>query len=292
MIRSMTGYGREERVFKGGLLAVEIRSVNSKYCDLSLRLPKLLLPFESTLRSLVQQRIARGRIELSVTYNGAADRSRTLQLDLPLAQQYRRLLHQLKTKLNLKGEIDVALLVGLRDVISSVEVVQPISGLDKAAEKAISRALDRLDAMRAREGRALAQDTTARIMSIRDAADRIRARAPRVVADHQSRLDARVQQLAGGLKLDPARLAQEVALFAERCDITEELTRIESHLAQFEEMMTRREPVGRSLDFLIQELNREVNTVGSKANDAAIAQEVVAVKSELEKLREQVQNIE
>jgi uncharacterized protein (TIGR00255 family) len=288
----MTGYGREERVFKGGLLAVEVRSVNSKYCDLSLRLPKSLLPFESALRSLVQQRIARGRVEVSVSYNGDADRSRSLQLDLPLAQQYRRLLQQLKTRLKLKGEVDLALLIGLRDVISPVESVQPVAGLQQAAERAIGRALDRLEAMRAREGRALAQDSAARLKTIRTAAERIRARAPQVVADYQQRLDARVQQLAGGLKLEPARLVQEVALFAERCDITEELTRLESHLMQFDEMLARREPVGRSLDFLIQELNREVNTVGSKANDAAITREVVAVKSELDKLREQVQNIE
>ncbi len=288
----MTGYGRDEHAYKGGVIAVELRAVNHKYCDISMRLPKVLAALETGLRKTLQQRFARGRIELSVGLNGSGEVGRALKLDLKLARDYHRLLEQLKKGLKIKGEVDLGMLLGLRDLIVVEESAGLSADLEPLVQRSVTRAMDQLETMRMREGATLARDLAQRIGAIRTGADRIRERAPAVIEDYRRRLEARIQQLAGGIKVDPDRIAQEVAFHAERCDISEELTRLASHLTQFDAMLKSAEPVGRSMDFLIQEMHREVNTVGSKANDARIAQDVVTLKSELEKLREQVQNIE
>ena len=292
MIQSMTGYGRSEGYYGNFAIVVELRSTNHKYCDVVVRLPKFLTALETSLKKRIQQRFTRGRLELAVTINGAAEQTKRLDVDLELAEQYVRILRELKTKLELPGHVDLTLLTGFRDIITVSEMVEATDALVQMIHGLVKEATGRLEAMRRKEGQALAKDLLERLRIIEKSLGRIKSRVPGMVQGYQTRLRERIGQLAQGTKLDQNRLAQEVAIFAERCDVNEELIRLKSHLKQFKAMVRGKEAVGRSLDFLIQEMNREVNTIGSKAGDAAIALDVVGAKSELERLREQVQNIE
>ena len=292
MIESMTGYGRSEGSYRDLAIVAELRSTNHKFCDITVRLPKLLLPLETVLKKQLQQRFTRGRLELAVSINGANEQPKQLDVDLELARQYSRILKDLKTKLELPGQVDLALLMGFRDIITTAELAETTDALAAQVQALLKEAMDRLEVMRRKEGRALVRDLRHRLRVIEQGLRRIQTRIPAMVQGYQTRLHDRIKRLTQGVKLDPGRLAQEVALFAERSDVSEELTRLKSHLNQFKTMIQGKEAVGRSLDFLIQEMNREINTVGSKSSDASIAMEVVGIKSELEKMREQVQNIE
>jgi uncharacterized protein (TIGR00255 family) len=292
MIESMTGYGRSEGSYRDLAIVAEIRSTNHKYCDITVRLPKFLLPLEISLKKQVQQRFSRGRLELAVTVNGAAEQTKRLEVDLELARQYAGILGEIRSKLELPGQVDLAMLMSFRDIITTKDLEAATDELDLRIEKLVEEAMARLKTMRRKEGQSLAKDLRGRIRFIEKTLRRIEVRIPATVRGYQSRLEDRIERLTQGVKLDPNRLAQEVALFAERSDISEELTRLKSHLGQLKTMIGGNKSVGRSLDFLIQEMNREVNTIGSKASDAPIAMGVVGIKSELEKLREQVQNIE
>lgn len=292
MIRSMTGYGRRETASPYGSVVVEARSVNHRFCEVVVRLPRPLGFLEEDLKRLVQGRCARGRIELAVSLPGGIEGRRRLSLDRSLAKQYHRLLQELQKTLRVPGTVDVALLAGLRDLVSVVEEPvdpRPLKGLvGRLAKGAIAD----LDAMRRREGAALERDVRQRLETVREEARLIGERTPLAVQEAFERMKARVQALLAPDVPDHARLIQELALYAERGDVSEELTRLGSHLSQFASALKGRESVGRTLDFLLQEMGREINTIGSKANDAGIAGRVVRVKSELEKIREQVQNIE
>ncbi|HEY5593776.1 MAG TPA: YicC/YloC family endoribonuclease [Nitrospiria bacterium] len=292
MIKSMTGYGRSEGSYRNLVLVAELRSTNHKYCDITVRLPKFLLPLETPLRKRLQERFTRGRLELAVTVNGAAEQTKRLEVDLELARHYVRILKEIKAKLSLPGPVDLAMLMSFRDIVTTGELEEATDELASQIQKRVNEAMDRLEAMRKKEGQALVKDLRQRLRIIEKALRRIETRIPSMVRGYQARLKDRIERLTQGSKLDPSRLAQEVALFAERSDVSEERTRLKSHLGQFKTMIEGSDAVGRSLDFLIQEMNREVNTVGSKSSDAPIAMGVVGIKSELEKMREQVQNIE
>jgi uncharacterized protein (TIGR00255 family) len=292
MIESMTGYGRSEGSYRDFLMVAELRSTNHKYCDITVRLPKFLLPLEAPLKKRLQERFTRGRLELAVTVNGAAGQTKRLEVDLELARQYARILKDVQTKLGLPGQVDLGMLMSFRDIITTAELEEATDELASKIQGLVKDAMGRLEAMRRKEGQALAKDLRQRLQIIEKVLRRIEARIPAMVHGYQTRLKDRIERLTQGVKLDPNRLAQEVALFAERSDVSEEMTRLKSHLNQFKTMIRGSDAVGRSLDFLIQEMNREVNTIGSKSSDASIAMGVVGIKSELEKLREQVQNIE
>jgi uncharacterized protein (TIGR00255 family) len=288
----MTGYGRREAAWAGGTVAAEMRSVNHRFCEIIIRLPKMLSGMEDELKRIIQQQCARGRIELGVFLAGGKEAGKCLTLDRVLVRQYYRLLCELQRDLRLSGSIDVALLTGFRDIISVVDRPVLERRLVQIVKRLVSAALSDLVTMRRREGTVLAQDARVRLRSIHDAKASIGARAPLVAQGYFERMKSRVKKLAGSDNLDQGRLYQELAAYADRCDVTEELTRLDSHLAQFDASLRKREPVGKMLDFLLQEMGRETNTIGSKANDAEIATHVVRIKSELEKIREQVQNIE
>jgi len=292
MIESMTGYGRSEGSYRDLLMVAELRSTNHKYCDITVRLPKILLPLETPLKKRLQERFTRGRLELSVTLNGASEPTKRLEADLELARRYVCILKDLQSNLGLPGQVDLGMLMSFRDIITTPELEEATDDLALKIQVLVKEAMRRLESMRRKEGLALAKDLRGRIQFIEKALRRIEARVPAMVRGYQARLNDRIERLTQGVKLDPNRLAQEVALFAERSDVSEELTRLKSHLLQFKAMIKGNKAVGRSLDFLIQEMNREVNTIGSKSSDASIALGVVGIKSELEKLREQVQNIE
>jgi len=291
MIISMTGYGKAEAPLGDLMVAVEIRSVNHRFCEVAARVPKSLAGSEARFRKAIQRRVARGRLDLVVAAGGELQ-ARTLALDTELARQYYDALKALQQQFGLAGEITVHMVATFRDVLTFVERETESTELADHVERLIARALDELDAMRRQEGEAIAHDLVRRVREIASRVDDVARRAPLIVEDYASRLRNRVRVLANGIDVDPARLAQEVALQAERCDYTEEVTRLRSHVTQCETMLNTGGAVGRALDFLFQEMNREMNTIGSKANDAEVALAVVAMKSDLEKLREQVQNVE
>ncbi len=292
MIRSMTGYGRVQGECDGLTMVVELRSVNHRFCDLSVKLPKHLLFMESSLKKAVQKRFSRGHIDLVVQLEGGEKPLEQLILDRGLAKQYHRILEQLRKELELDEEITLSHFVHYRDLIRTVESNGHLEKQARVAQRLVSRAMDALESARGAEGKAIYREFQSRLRGIRRSVERIKARLPQVISAYQKRLSARIRELTGGIDLNPDRLAQEVALYAERSDVSEELSRIQSHLDRFEEMLKSQEAVGRSLDFLLQEMAREVNTIGSKGNDSVISHEVVFLKGEMEKLREQVQNIE
>jgi uncharacterized protein (TIGR00255 family) len=292
MIRSMTGFGRRQAPWQDGSVTVEVRSVNHRFLEVACRLPRSLSPLEDSFKKAVQQRCTRGRVDMTVTVQGGKGRTGTVSLDQPLAKQYHQALRALKKSLKLGGSIDVTLIAGLRDVLSVSD--QPVEDpkLAKLVHKLSMQALDDLEEMRNREGVALAKDMQGRIQTIRERRLAVAARSPKSVQDAFERMKSRVEKLLGAAPPDLPRLHQELAQYADRGDITEEIVRLDSHMIQFEQQLKRAESVGKTLDFLIQEMGREVNTIGSKANDAEIATQVVHMKAELERIREQVQNVE
>ena len=292
MIRSMTGYGRRQAPWSGGTVAVEVRSVNHRFCEIALRLPRGMAALEDSLKDLIQRRCVRGRIDLAVSLTGGRETRRTVTLDRQLARQYHRLLDQLRREFRLAGSIDLALLAGLRDLLVVTE--EPVS--DKTLQTLIKRlatgAVTDLDRMRQREGKALAAHLTGLLAGIEKELAQIATRIPQAVQEHHARMKGRIEKLLEPGRADTGRLEQELAAFADRSDVSEEQARLRSHLQQFRDTMKNQDSIGKTLDFLLQEMGRETNTIGSKANDALIAGHVVKIKGELEKLREQVLNIQ
>lgn len=292
MIKSMTGYGRGEWSEEAKRVEVEIKSFNHRYCDVQVHLPRRLNCFEGQVRQLVKQRVSRGRIEVSVQIDDASLVEQRLEVDLDLAKDYLLGLRALQEKLNLPGEINLETFVNFREIFTRREVEPNLEKEWSILQAAVEGALISLDKMRQEEGVLLAQDFHQRLQTIAELVRHIEERAPLALKAYQQRLRQRVQEFCPGEQIDEARLAQEVAYLAERSDISEELVRMRSHLHQFREMLGRSEPMGRKLEFILQEINREANTIAAKASDAETAQLIVEIKSELEKMREQVQNVE
>lgn len=292
MIKSMTGYGKAEVASGGGQITVEIRSVNHRYGEIFVKLPRTLMQFENDIRKCVAERLKRGKIEVFVQQEGGGGAGALPMLNIPLAKAYYEVFTGMKEALGIGDPVTLPLIASQRDVLVAGEGETVTDALQPELLAAVRVAADNIDVMRVREGKALLEDLRVRRETLASLISSVAKRSPQVVADSFARLKERVAQLAGESGVDEGRLAQEIAIMADRCDITEELVRFQSHLQQFDETLQVGEPVGRKLDFLMQELNREVNTIGSKANDAEVASLVVALKAELEKIREQVQNIE
>jgi uncharacterized protein (TIGR00255 family) len=292
MLKSMTGFGRGESETGLGRITVEIRSVNHRYSDISIKLPRRLVPFEIRIKEMVRSEVSRGRIDLSVKLESQGEGKIQLSADLYLAEQYYRALETVREKLQLRDEITLGMLAGAKDLITGKEEVEDIGPYWQQIEPVLKRSFMAMDEMRRTEGFSIAKDIRERMERIHQEIEAIQRVFPPSVEAHRDRLRERLQSLLNGLEVDPLRFQQEVAFLAERTDITEEIVRAKSHLEQFRTLIEKGEAVGRKLDFLIQEIHREVNTASSKANDAQISQRVVEVKSELEKVREQVQNIE
>jgi uncharacterized protein (TIGR00255 family) len=299
VLRSMTAFGRAELEVEGRSYVCEMRSLNNRYLDVSVRLPRRYNVLEDKIKRLVAARVNRGRVELSVQINGYRGESAPLQrveANLELARGYQRELERLRQELGIEQPVTLEMLLGLRDVLELKEEEESVDLVWERLSRPVEGALAALDAMRLEEGRTLAADFRERLGLLAGLLSRIEERAPALIEDYRKRLaeriQAAVQAISGEAEVDEMRLIQEIAIFADRTDVTEELVRARSHLDQFRALLEAEEPVGRKLNFLLQELGREVNTIGSKATDAAVAQLVVEAKSELERLREQVQNIE
>jgi uncharacterized protein (TIGR00255 family) len=294
MVRSMTGYGRAEAILNGQKYTVEIKSLNHRFLEISLRLPASLSALEMEIKKKIGEPLLRGKIDVSIRRDvqSSAENGQYLALNLPLAQNYFNLLMQLKQSLNLQDDISLEMIAGQKDVFQMAELPQDDSALWQGLAAVLEEALAGMMEMRRREGEILSRDLSARLDLMAQLLSRIEAKAPQVVLEYQKRLTDRVRELTSGLVVDESRLSQEVAILAEKSDITEEIVRLRSHFGQFLEMLDREEAIGRKVDFLIQEMNREVNTIGSKSSDADISKQVIEIKSELAKLREQVQNLE
>jgi uncharacterized protein (TIGR00255 family) len=285
-MNSMTGFGRGEAVADGVVWRAEISSVNRKALELVVHLPRDVVDLETPLRNRLADKLSRGRVQCSITADRGSGTGATLRLDEALARQYAQHLHKLGFRSDVSDPTRWPGVFSLEQTGLSAEQAQPY------IEQAVDAALLQLLAMRRAEGDNLKSDISARLDSLTDMLRTARESSPQIVRRSREALRQRLADAGLPLPLDDERLVKEIVLFADRCDISEELTRAESHIAQFRHYMGSGEPAGRALDFLCQELFREWNTTGSKANDAALAQTVVRAKTELEKIREQVQNIE
>lgn len=288
----MTGYGRGESIRAGRKFTVEINSVNRKQTDILVSLPKELADLENRVRDLVNTAVARGRLNVVVDVAEGRTAAPRIDLDLPLARGYRDALRTLKEELGLEGEVDLETIVRSPGVLRISE--QDVTAEDAwpAVEEATQDALKELVTMRGREGKHLAKELIRLLKEIRASLKTIRALHPRVVTRYAEALRERIASAGLDIAIDDERLRKEIVVFADRADVTEELARLDSHMNQFAHHLRAQEPVGRTLDFLTQEIFRELNTLGSKANDAEISQLVVTCKAGMERIREQVQNIE
>ncbi|MBI1987737.1 MAG: YicC family protein [Nitrospinae bacterium] len=290
-LRSMTGYGRGEVGEDRVNCILEIRSVNHRFLDMMIKLPRRLASLEPQVRQEIQKRFSRGRFELTLIWQ--SEEEKELKIDRHLARQYILALQELKAELTLAGEVRADTLAHFKEIFQPAEKDEDLEKAWGIVKNGLDQALDSLDSLRKAEGQALKEDIQGRIDTIERHVQGIRAQYPTALSEYHERLKERVRNLVQDLEVDPQRLVQEVAFFAERSDISEELTRLDSHLKQFPIFLSSEEiSVGRTLDFLLQEIHREVNTLGTKAGDFRISQSVIAIKAELEKIREQVQNIE
>lgn len=292
MITSMTGFGRRQAAWSDGSVTIEVRSVNHRFLEIAIRVPKSMGVLEDRLKKAVQDHCARGRIELTVMLQGGRAGTRSLHLDAGMAKQYHDALRSLQRTLKLRGPLDIRLVAGFRDIFVLSDQPADDPKLAKLVEKLGVQAIKDLVAMRKKEGAMLARDLLDRLKTIDGLKKRIAERAPVTTQESFSRMKERVQRLLNGEMPDVQRLYQELAMYADRSDITEELVRLNAHMLQFQETVENTQPAGKTLDFLIQEMGREVNTIGSKAGDLAVTGAVVQMKAELERLREQVQNVE
>ena len=292
MANSMTGFGRGEASGSGYQVSLELKSVNHRFLEIVVRAPRNYTSFEERIRKTLQEKYQRGRIEVYLNVVETEGRKRLAKVDNDLALSYDKTLKDLASALHTVYETDIYRLVSLPEVLSVEEPVMDLDSLWGVCVEALLKACEGFGQMRHTEGGKLTVDLLQRLDLISEHLQTVAERAPHVVTDYQERLQERLQTMLGEIELDETRLANEILYFADRASITEELVRFDSHLVQGREALASCDPIGRKLDFLIQEMNREINTIGSKANDLKIGQQVVSVKSELEKIREQIQNLE
>ncbi len=292
MLNSMTGYGRSEAVLHQRSIVAEIRSVNNRYLDCSVRMPRIYTFAEDAIKSQVQAHVARGKVDVYLTIDSAGADAGTVCVNTPVAEGYYAALTELRDHFGLQDDLSVSLLSRFPDVFV---VEKPQVDMEVASEdivQVVEMALSDFDQMRRREGERLAQDILSRADTIQRLAEQVEARSPETVREYRARLEERMREVLANTQLDEGRLLTEAAIFADKVAVDEETVRLRSHLAQLRQMLAQGGAIGRKLDFLIQEFNREANTIGSKCCDIDISRLVVDIKAEIEKIREQVQNIE
>ena len=293
MLKSMTAYAKSEKTQEKLTVQIEIRSYNSRYLDISLRVPHGYLALEERIKTLIAGKVSRGRIEVNLQVRDDSDEAYAFEIDTPKARAYYDSLVQLKDKFNINSEISMDLLVSGGGIIKPVEM-----GLDMEArwpvfKDCMNEAITNLIGMRKEEGNFLEADISDRLNGIEECIDQIQKESSDLLSHYQKRLNDRITVLTKGIiEIDPDRIAQEAAFLADRSDISEEIVRAASHIKQFRTIISSAEPAGRKLNFLVQELNREFNTMGSKTNNTDVSHIIVEVKSDLEKIREQLQNVE
>ncbi len=288
----MTGYGRGTFSSEDLNVTIDLKSINHRYLELYFKIPKSYSFLEDKLRREISGKISRGKVEISVIIEQLSPINDQVELNPSYLRSYLKVIRELKENCGIEGEIDIKTMITLPELL---EYHQPDIDQEKLFEnvrQALNMALQSLIENRKIEGHGLCRDIYSKLSALENYRQELLVQAPKVVIAYQEKLTKRITELTEGIEVDQGRLALEVAVFADKSDITEELVRIESHLKQFNQILEITEPIGRRMDFLIQELNREINTVGSKASDITIAQLVINFKAELEKIREQIQNIE
>lgn len=292
MLKSMTAYGSAESLKDNLECIVEIRSGNHRYREIVLRLPQQLQPFEEKVRSIVSSTVKRGRVEISIQIKDNGNKGLKLELNRPLVKAYIQVFKELNEELECRQAIDISLFSQLKDIIIAKQDSIDLETVWPDLEDVINKALLSMESMRINEGRALEKDFLKRLDRITRYINEIRSRPKVIIESYRDKLRQRIKELIKPIEINEDKIIQEVALIADRSDITEELIRVESHLEQFRNFINQDDVMGRRLDFLLQEMNREVNTIGSKAADSLVSRLVVEIKAELEKLREQIQNVE
>ena len=292
MIKSMTGYGRAQGSFSGGEISVEIKSVNNRYLDCGVKLPRVYSFAEEAVKSLVQKTISRGKVDVYITVNSAGAGNIRITLNTPVVEGYLSALRQIARDYGVQDDISVSSLSRFSDVFLMEKQEEDEQEVREAILGVVSQALAAFDEMRTREGEALRQDLLSKSGDILALVAKVEARSPVTVAAYQERLTAKMREVLENTAIDQARIIQEAAIYADKVAVDEETVRLRSHVDQFCSMLEGGGVIGRKLDFLMQEMNREANTIGSKGSDVEQARTVVDIKSGLEKIREQIQNIE
>ncbi|MBU7008456.1 YicC/YloC family endoribonuclease [Phosphitispora fastidiosa] len=292
MVKSMTGYGRGENETQEKAFTVEIRSVNHRFCEVVVRMPKYYIALEDRIRKLIQEYVSRGRLDVFINVSDLGRGNKSIQVDKDLAMAYYNALEDLGETLGISDKPGIIDIARLPDVIVTEDVPDDLDIIWPVLQKAVEEAVEKIVEMRTTEGSRLREDLLMRAGRLEQYTETITGRAPAVVSEYREKLKLRLKELDAEVDIDEARLASEIAVFADRSNISEELVRLRSHFEELRTTLSQDEPAGRKLDFLVQELNREFNTIGSKANDVNITSMVIKAKSEVEKIREQVQNIE
>ena len=290
MIRSMTGFGRATALYEGRELTVELRSVNNRFLDCTVKLPRAYSFAEDAIRQRIKARVSRGKVDVFITMD--ALRTEKVGLNRPVLEDYLSALHGMVEEYGVKDDISVSTLCRLPDVFTLERAKEDEDAITAALLSVTDAALDRFDAMREKEGEALANDLRAHAGIIRELVKKVEARSPVTLEEYRAKLTARMQETLQSTQIDESRILMEAAIYADKIAVDEETVRLTSHLSQMEQMLLDGGAIGRKLDFLMQEMNREANTIGSKGNDIEQARTVVDIKAELEKIREQLQNIE
>ena len=292
MVKSMTGYGRARETLNGRDITVEVRSVNNRYLDCTVKVPRAYIFVEDAVKSRVQKAVSRGKVDVFITIDATAADETVVAVNEPLARGYYQALTQLKDMFSLQDDLTAATLARFPDVLSVTKAEEDLESVAADICAVLDDALTAYNAMRTTEGGKLSEDIAGRAATIEAVVGKVEERSPQTVAAYREKLLSRMQEVLQSTAVDESRILTEAAIFADKIAVDEETVRLRSHIAQLRTMLQSEQPIGRKLDFLIQEVNRECNTIGSKCNDLTIAQDVVNMKAEVEKIREQVQNIE
>ena len=292
MVKSMTGYGRARQERNGRNITVEVRSVNNRYLDCTVKMPRAYIFAEDAMKALVQKYISRGKVDVFVTVDAVTADQTVVQVNEPLARSYYQALSRLREMFSLEDELSASTLARFPDVLAVTKAEEDLEMISADICAVLEEALTAHRQMRSVEGEKLFSDIAGRADTIESIVAKVEERSPQTVSEYRARLEAKMREVLQSTTLDESRILTEAAIFADKIAVDEETVRLRSHLSQLRTMLSGDEPVGRKLDFLIQEVNRECNTIGSKCNDLTIARDVVNMKAEVEKIREQVQNIE
>ena len=292
MVKSMTGYGRARQTLHGRDITVEVRSVNNRYLDCTVKVPRTYIFAEDAVKSRVQKAVSRGKVDVFITIDATAADETVVAVNEPLARGYYEALTKIRDMFSLEGELTAAVLAKFPDVLTVTKAEEDLESVAGDICAVLDEALEAYNAMRSVEGVKLCEDIAGRVTTIETVVGKVEERSPQTVAAYREKLTARMQEVLQSTTIDESRILTEAAIFADKIAVDEETVRLRSHISQLHAFMDAEEPIGRKLDFLVQEINREANTIGSKAQDVEIAKKVIAIKAEVEKIREQVQNIE
>ena len=292
MIKSMTGFGRCELSNEKRKITVELKSVNHRYLDVNIRMPKKLNFFESAIRTLLKEYMQRGKVDMFISYEDYSEQTLAVKYNATIAKEYLTYLQQMADEFNLENDIRVSSLSRYPEVLTMEEQSADEDELWSDLSQAIREACTQFVATRTTEGEHLKQDLVEKLHHMRDNVDKVEQRAPQIIAEYRSKLMEKVNELLGDTQIDEARLSTEIVLFADKICTDEEIVRLKSHITHMRDTLEEKEGIGRKLDFIAQEMNREANTILSKANDLEISNYAIGLKTEIEKIREQIQNIE